>query len=208
MALIKALQEDGRRSYRQLARMAKVSTPTAEARIQRMRRLGFVRKIAPVFDTEKVELTSSAIVCLRVDPAVTNEFASYLSSLDEVRNVFLTTGDFNAMLRIACSSNEELQSILDSKICNRPGVSLVNSHVITRTIKDEQGVVLRPDIRIKLACDFCGGEITGTPLVLRVGDGERFLCCKTCLSSYREKYAVRYEARRVAIERGAPVDRA
>jgi len=189
--LIKALLEDGRRSYRQLAKMANVSTPTAEARIKRMMNLGFIKRIAPIFDSAKIEHGVTAIVYLKVDPSTINGFSSYLSSLVEVRNVLLTTGEWNVIARIACSSNDELQSIIDTRICNMQGVSLINSQVITRTIKDEQGLVLTDDIRISLTCDYCGGEITGKPFKLKVGDGERYLCCKGCLNSYKEKYASR-----------------
>lgn len=191
MLLLKALLEDGRRSYRQLARIANVSTPTAEARIKRMINSGFIKKIGPVFDLAKIEQGVSAIVYLKVDPSIINDFPSYLSSLVEVRNVLLTTGEWNVIVRIACSSNDDLQSILDSRICNRDGVSLVNSQVITRTIKDEQGLVLTDNIRISMKCDYCGGEITGALFKLKVGDGERYLCCKGCLNSYKEKYGTR-----------------
>ena len=191
MLLVKALMEDGRRSYRQLARIVNVSTPTAEARIRRMTNTGFIKKIGPIFDLAKIEQGVTAIAYLKVDPQLMNEFSTYLSSLEHVRNVLLTTGEWNVIVRIACSNNEELQSILDTKICNRLGVSLVNSQVVTRTIKDEQALVIGPNIRIHLTCDYCGGEIRGTPLKLKVGEGERYLCCKGCLNSYKEKYATR-----------------
>lgn len=191
MILIKALLEDGRLSYRRLAKIAKVSTPTAEARIKRMLSTGFIRKISPIFDFEKVSQGVSAILRLKVDPSLINEFTSYLSSLDEVRNLFLTTGDSNLLLRVACSSTDELQSFLDTKIYNRAGISFVDSCVITKTIKDEQGFSIKPEIRIQLICDYCGGEIKGAPFKLRVGESVRYLCCKTCLEAYKEKYGSR-----------------
>lgn len=190
MLLIKALLEDGRRSYRQLAKIANVSTPTAEARVKRMVNSGFIKKISPVFDLAKVEHGVSAIVCLRVDSSTINEFTAYLSSLEQIRNVFLTTGEWNMIARISCSSIEELQSIIDTKIV-RQGVTLVNSQAITLTIKDEQGIVISPELKIALVCDTCGGEVKGTPFTLKVGEGERYFCCKTCLNSYKEKYGAR-----------------
>ncbi|MCS4538780.1 MAG: AsnC family transcriptional regulator [Thaumarchaeota archaeon] len=190
MSLINAMLEDGRRSYRQLARIANVSTPTAEARIKRMINSGFLKKIVPVFDAAKVEHGVSAIVYLKVDPHLVNEISSYLQSLEQIRNVFLTTGEWNMIIRIACSSNEELQSIMDDKIV-RQGITIVNSQVITRTMKDEQGFIVSPDIRIGLTCDYCGGDIKGNPFKLKVGEGERYFCCKTCMNSYKEKYGAR-----------------
>ncbi len=201
-SLIKALLQDGRRSYRQLAKIANVSTPTAEARIKRMINLGFIRNITPVFDLERIGQGVSAIICLKVAPVAAADYTAYLSSLDEVRSVLQTTGDCNVMVKVACSSNGELQSILDTKICGNPGVSLVNSYVVTRTVKDEQGFPLKSELVIGLKCDYCGGEIRGTPLKLRVGEGERYLCCKTCLASYKEKYGSRIS--RLEVTEGHP----
>jgi DNA-binding Lrp family transcriptional regulator len=182
--------EDGRLSYRKLAKVANVSTPTAETRIKRMVNSGFIKKIVPVFDAAKVEHGVSAIVYLKVDPPLVNEMSSYLQSLEQIRNVFLTTGEWNMIIRIACLSNEELQSILDDKIV-RHGITIVNSQVITRTMKDEQGFTISPEIRIGLTCDYCGGDIKGNPFKLKVGEGERYFCCKTCMNSYKERYGSR-----------------
>lgn len=187
IALIKALLEDGRRSYRQLAKISNVSTPTAEARIKRMMNSGLIRGIRPVFDLEKVEQGVSAIIYLKVETSKIKEFSAHISSLDNVRNLFLTTGEWNMIVRVACSSNSELQSIIDTISGN--GATLINSQVITRTVKDEQGFVLSQHTNVHLSCDFCGGDVKGTPFTLKVGEGERFFCCKTCLNSYREKFA-------------------
>jgi len=191
VALIKALLDDGRRSYRKLAKIANVSTPTAKARIERMFNTGFIKKIGPVFDPAKMNQGVSAIVYLRVDSSQIKEFSAYLSSLDHVSSVFLTTGEWNMIIRVVSSSNEELQSMIDTKICNEKGVTLVNSQVVTRTIRDEQGFVFSTDMRIDLTCDYCRGPIGANPFKLKVGEGERFLCCKTCLNSYKEKYGSR-----------------
>jgi len=192
LILIKALLEDGRLSYRKLAKIANVSTPTAEARIKRMINIGFIKKIAPIFDLEKVEQGFSAILRLKVNPSLLNEFVSYLSSLEEVRNIFLTTGESNLLIRVTCSSAEELQSILDTKIYNRLGIDILDSSVVTKTLKDEQGFPFNSEeVKIKLLCDYCRGEIKGSPLKLKVGESERYLCCKTCLKAYKEKYGSR-----------------
>ena len=189
--LIKALLEDGRRSYRQLAKITNVSTPTAEARLKRMMNSGLIKRIGPIFDLEKVEQGVSAVVYLKVASSDVKEFSTYLASLEQVRNVFLTTGEWNLIVRIVCSSSSELQSIIDTSIGNKNYVTIMNSQVITRIVKDEQGFVLSQHINVRLTCDYCEGEIRGAPFKLKVGEGERFFCCKGCINSYKEKYASR-----------------
>lgn len=156
-----------------------------------MMRLGFIKSISPIFSEKIVEESISALVNLRVDSAALNDFLSYASSLDEVRNIFLIVGESNVIVRVACQSHAELQQIIDEKISSRTGVRVVNSYIITRTIKDEQGIVPKFGIRFHLKCDYCEKEIKDAPFVLRVGEGERYFCCETCLAEYKEKFGKR-----------------
>ena len=55
IAIVKALIQDGRKSFRQIAREIKVSTPTVEARIRRLKGLRIIKNIQPIFDIEKID---------------------------------------------------------------------------------------------------------------------------------------------------------
>jgi DNA-binding Lrp family transcriptional regulator len=50
------------------------------------------------------------------------------------------------------------------------------------------------DIKLKLKCEFCGGPIHGKPKVLKFANLERFFCCTSCRSGYREKYGGRIQS--------------
>ena len=179
--------KDGRLSFRQIATQVGVTTPTVESRVKRMTDSGVIKKIAPILDIDKVEKGVAALLMLKVDLPKVNQILEKLAPLDEVRSVFLSTGEANMIVRVATSSNEAFQDFLNEKV-GTLGVDVVSSEVITRTVKDEQGVALYGEMAVALVCDYCGGEISGKPFTFNVGEGKRFFCCKTCLSSYKEKY--------------------
>jgi DNA-binding Lrp family transcriptional regulator len=54
-AIIRVLEKDGRKSFRQIARETGISTPTAKARFNRLINIGFLKSISPVFDFSKIE---------------------------------------------------------------------------------------------------------------------------------------------------------
>lgn len=56
-----------------------------------------------------------------------------------------------------------------------------------------QSVMLN-GLKVKMKCEFCGGPIHGAPKVLRFANLERFFCCVSCRSGYREKYAGRIQS--------------
>lgn len=54
-AIIGALENDGRKSFRQIAEETGISTPTAVARFNRLINIGFLKSVSPVFDFTKIE---------------------------------------------------------------------------------------------------------------------------------------------------------
>ena len=59
-AIIRVLQVDGRKSFRQIARETGVSTPTVKARFDRLVNIGFLKSVSPVFDFSKIESNSES----------------------------------------------------------------------------------------------------------------------------------------------------
>lgn len=185
--------KDGRLSFRQIAAQVGVTTPTVESRVKKMTESGIIKKIAPILDIDKVEKGVAVLLMLKVELGKVNSVLERLTPLDEVRSIFLSTGAANMIVRVAASSNEAFQGFLNERVASL-GVDVVASEVITRTVKDEQGVALYGDMAVALVCDFCGGEISGKPFTLNVGEGKRFFCCKTCLGSYKDKYKIGADA--------------
>jgi DNA-binding Lrp family transcriptional regulator len=55
VAIINSLMQDGRKSFRQIAREIKVSTPTVESRFDKMTNIGIISNIQPIINVEKIE---------------------------------------------------------------------------------------------------------------------------------------------------------
>ena len=187
--ILRSLLEDGRRSFRQVAKTAGVSTPTVESRVRKMMETGVIRKIAPIIDVEKLEGEIRAVVALRVERAHFEEISRKLSSVDSITSVHATLGENNLVFTIVAKDVSELQELLSEHIVNVAGVSVASCNVITKTVKEEQNVMLRPGLGIALKCDFCAGPIHGDPVKLRVAGGNRFFCCTSCLAGYKQKYS-------------------
>ncbi len=65
-------------------------------------------------------------------------------------------------------------------------------HLRENTIKNHS-IKLGKGMTIKMSCDYCEGPVDGKPHVLKFGNFERFFCCTSCKSLYREKYKTRIE---------------
>ena len=120
IGIVTSLQQDGRKSFRQIARELDISTPTIQARYQRLVNIGLIKSISPVIDSTNV--------------------------VDEQKEQ-IQTCDCNV------SSDVDLKS----------GMS------------------------VKIKCDLCDGSIGDKTHVLKFANFERFFCCNTCKTQYKEK---------------------
>jgi len=120
IAIVTSLQQDGRKSFRQISRELNISTPTVQARYQRLVNIGLIKSISPVIDSANLA----------------NEQKNKLA---------------------ACNCNESHDTDLKS------------------------------GMTVKMKCDLCDGQIRDKPHVLKFANFERFFCCNTCKTQYKEK---------------------
>ncbi len=53
--IIEALVKDGRKSFRQISRETKITTPTVKARFKRLVNIGFIKGVIPIFDFNQID---------------------------------------------------------------------------------------------------------------------------------------------------------
>lgn len=124
VAIINSLMEDGRKSFRQIAKELSISTPTVQSRYRRLVNLGFIKSISPILNAKLIE----------------------------------------KKLQKVLSQNNDLKI---------------------------SGTQIKKGLAIKANCDYCDGQITSQPKVLKFGQYERFFCCTSCRTLYKEKYGAR-----------------
>lgn len=129
LALLESLIKDGRKSFRQISREIKVSTPTVKARYERLVNVGLIKAVSPVLDMGKLEKKTSA-------------------RLDQIH------------------------------------LKTVSGH----------NIKLTKDMFVKMSCDYCEGPVEGKPSILKFANFERFFCCTSCRSLYKEKHRGRIES--------------
>jgi Lrp/AsnC family leucine-responsive transcriptional regulator len=129
ISILESLAKDGRKSFRQISREIKISTPTVKARYERLVNVGLIKAVLPVLDIGKLETKTGA----------------------------------------------RLSQIHDKAI---------KSH----------NVKLGKEMLVKMSCDYCKGPVEGKPNILRFANFERFFCCTSCRTLYKEKYKGRIES--------------
>ena len=195
IAIVKLLMQDGRKSVRQIAREIRVSTPTVEARFSRMKGVGIIKNIQPIFDVEKIDSQMSALIFLKTNASQSVDIANKLSSIPQVRGVYKMTGEYNIIIKVTMAQHPEyLEEFMKTRIANMEGIKSASYQMITKTIKDDQNVpVIKEGVFLKIKCDYCDNDIFKDTKLLRVGQYERYFCCNSCLTLYKQKYRSKIE---------------
>ncbi|MDA4137303.1 MAG: winged helix-turn-helix transcriptional regulator [Thaumarchaeota archaeon] len=189
--ILAVLMEDGRASFREIARRTSLTTPTVSSRVARMIKAGLIQKFVPVFAPDSLQRGVVALVVLKVesDP---EGVAERLAALSEVEGVYLTTGENEITVKVAIETVQSLHSFLRENAKQSDGLSLVSSQIVTRVVKDSPASPLPGPLNMDLRCDYCQGEVTSTrPYNLAAGSSRYYFCCKTCRAAYLEKHGAR-----------------
>ena len=69
--------------------------------------VGIIKNIMPILDSERIEKQTSAFVYLKIDhPSQTLIVANQISSINEIKNVYLLTGEYNLMFKVITDKPE------------------------------------------------------------------------------------------------------
>lgn len=194
LAIINSLMADGRKSFRQIAKEIRVSTPTVEARFSRMRGMGIIKNIEPILDIDIIENQLSALVFLKTNLVQSVQIADELAAIAEVRRVYMMTGESNLVAKVVSERPEILEKMVRERIAPIEGINSISYQIITRTVKDSQSISIKEEMFLKLQCDFCDAEITKKAKKIEIENQRRYFCCNSCMILYKQKYKGRIES--------------
>ncbi|MFD0142685.1 MULTISPECIES: Lrp/AsnC family transcriptional regulator [unclassified Streptomyces] len=133
LAVVRALQKDGRLAYETLAQHVGLSRPATRARVQRLLESGAVRVVAVVHPSVR-GLTASAHLSIDVDGAA-EPVARAVAELPEAPFVSLTAGQRAIMTELRTEGFEALERSIE-RVRSVPGVAVVDPLIGTRHLKD------------------------------------------------------------------------
>jgi Lrp/AsnC family transcriptional regulator, regulator for asnA, asnC and gidA len=113
-AIIEQLQEDGRRPYAAIGKAVGLSEAAVRQRVQRLIE-GGVMQIVAVTDPLQLGFARQAMIGIRVEGPL-DHVADELAAMPEIDYVVVTAGSFDVLAEVVCESDEELLTVLSTKI--------------------------------------------------------------------------------------------
>lgn len=132
-ALVRMLQQDGRRTNRDMARELGIAPSTCLERVRSLRRSGVLTGFHAEADLAAIGRGLQAVIAVRVRPptrAVIEAFQAFLEAMPEVVSLFVLTGDDDFLVHVAVRDTNHLHAVVLDKLTKRPELADVRTSVV------------------------------------------------------------------------------
>ncbi|MBS0456861.1 MAG: Lrp/AsnC family transcriptional regulator [Proteobacteria bacterium] len=145
LAIVSALQRDGRLSNADLAVQVNLSASACLRRVQRLEADGVIAGYAARVSPAALGLGLQAFVRVQLrdhDAATVQTFVERVAGWDEVVACHALTGDMDYLLHVVVEDLEHFSRFVLDHLLNDAGVADVNSSFVLRTVKRERALPL------------------------------------------------------------------
>lgn len=140
LAILRILLADSRRSLADIGAEVGLSPTTCWSRIKRMESTGVIKSYTVDLDRTKLGYHDSVIVQVMLEShsdETLYEFGRILSSIPEVVDAYLVSGDYDYTIRIAVRDTRDYERLLREKLYKIPGIRHSKSHFVLRVLKEK-----------------------------------------------------------------------
>lgn len=138
IAILRALQQDGRLSNVDLAGLVNLSAPATHARVRRLEKEGYIRQYTAIIDREKAgyDLLCFVHVSLQMHRLEQVEnFRQAAREMPEVLECHHITGEFDYLLKVALRNSKDLERFIVDRLTPIQGVGRIHTSLVLTEVK-------------------------------------------------------------------------
>ena len=134
--IINLFQEDGRMSYRKIAKELDISIGTVHNRIDKLTKNGIIKKFTPVIDHKKLGYALTTVIGVRVKGGVLKNWEDRTAYHKNVLCVYDVTGEFDAILIARFKDTQELDKFVKG-LLKEPDVQRTYTQTVLNIVKED-----------------------------------------------------------------------
>ena len=141
--ILRALQQDARLTTAQLAERVGLSTTPCWNRLKRLESQGYIDGYVALLNQQMLGLPDTVIIGVtldRHDDEMLERFGNMLADLPEVIEAYLTTGDYDYLVKVAVEGTAGYERFLRQKLYKIPGIRHTRSSFALRSLKKRSSV--------------------------------------------------------------------
>jgi Lrp/AsnC family transcriptional regulator for asnA, asnC and gidA len=141
--ILRSLNENARKSFRDIAKELHVSLRTASNKVKAMERAGLIQGYMPMIDEAKVGFGITALIGIVfcIDGKMADEMEEDLAKEPAVFAIFSATGGWETIVMARFKNTHELDVFI-KKIQARENVETATIQVVMNVVKDEKRILV------------------------------------------------------------------
>jgi len=144
IAILKALQDDGRISNVDLAKRVNLSPSPCLERVRRLEAEGFIEGFYARLNPAKLNIGMAAFIQVTLDRTtgdVFDNFKEALVTIPEVAECHMVAGGFDYLVKLRMADMENYRRVL-GLLVELPGVAQTHTYVVIENVKQDEGLPL------------------------------------------------------------------
>ena len=138
--ILEKLNDNARKSYREIARELKVSLTTISNRIAKMEDEKVIERYIPIINQEKIGYDLTAVINVKISHGKLIEVQEKISKDKHVSGVFDITGDWDSLIIAHFKDRRDLNGFIKGVLA-MDNVEKTNTQIVLNVVKNEKRVL-------------------------------------------------------------------
>jgi DNA-binding Lrp family transcriptional regulator len=139
--ILRSLNENGRKSFRDIAKELHISLTTVSNRVRALEKSGVIQRYIPVLDATKLGYDIMVVIGIKVIHGKIVETERDLAEENGVFAVFDSTGEWDAIVMARFHNRGELNTFV-KKVLDHENVDRTYTQVVLNITRDEKRVLV------------------------------------------------------------------
>ncbi len=141
LKIIRALNQNSRKSFREIAKEIGTSAPVVINKVKRLEKEGAIKGYIPVLDAEYFGFTLMAVVALRISHGKLIEAQEKIAEDPRVLAIYDVTGDWDSIVIAHFKGREDLNKFIKTILAQKY-VDRTVTHIVLNVVKDERKLIV------------------------------------------------------------------
>jgi len=138
--ILNILNEDARKSYREIARKLNVSLTTVSNRIKRLEDDKVIERYIPLLNQEKMGYDLTAVINVKISHGKLLEVQERISKDTHVSGVYDITGEWDSLIIAHFKDRRDLNGFIKG-VLSIDNVEKTNTQIVLNIVKNEKRVM-------------------------------------------------------------------
>lgn len=138
--ILEKLNENARKSYRDIAKTLKISLTTVSNRIKRMEQDKVIERYIPLINQEKIGYDLTAVINMKISHGKLIEVQEEISKDNHVSAVYDITGEWDSLIIAHFKDRRDLNRFIKS-VLSQENVEKTNTQIVLNIVKNEKRIL-------------------------------------------------------------------